>query len=354
MKSMKCFFSRSNNRGTRTRLLSAVCLLLVSALLGGCAGGAKGGAGNGSIRIGVGLYQTDDTFINNLRAELENRAKEYEQETGAKITLDIQSAKGNQRTQNSQVDRFLSLDCDVLCINPVDRMAVSTMIDKAISAKVPVVFFNRQPVEEDMNRWSELYYVGVDARETAVLQGQIVADHYRADPAAFDRNGDGIVSYVLLEGESSHQDSLIRTEWSIQTLKDAGVPIERLTGGIANWERPQASALMEQWLEQYPGQIELVISNNDDMALGALDAMDRLGAAGIEVVGIDATEPGLEAVRSGRMMGTVSADREEYARAIFELAVAKARNEEIPSDLTLTDGNYCWCPQSVINREDFG
>ena len=70
-----------------------------------------------------------------------------------------------------------------------------------------------------------------------------------------DENGDGLFSYVLLEWVSSHQDSLIRTEQSIQTLKDGGVPIERITGGIANWERSQASALMEQWLSEYPGEI---------------------------------------------------------------------------------------------------
>lgn len=61
----------------------------------------------------------------------------------------------------------------------------------------------------------------------------------------------------------------------MQTLKDRGVPIEKITGGIANWERSQASALMEQWLSAYPDTIELVISNNDDMALGAIDALER-------------------------------------------------------------------------------
>ena len=81
-----------------------------------------------------------------------------------------------------------------------------------------------------MNRWDRLCYVGVDAKETAVLQGQIVADHYREHPEQLDPNGDGVVSYVLLEGETSHQDSLIRTEWSVKTILDEGVPLERLTG----------------------------------------------------------------------------------------------------------------------------
>ena len=86
-----------------------------------------------SLRIGISLYQGDDTFI----------------------TLDIQDAKGSQNTQNSQVERFISLDCDALCINLVDRMDASVIIDRAMTADVPVIFFNRQPVEEDMNRWDQ-------------------------------------------------------------------------------------------------------------------------------------------------------------------------------------------------------
>lgn len=324
-----------------------ILLLFVCLFLTGCQGAQKEEKKN-SIRIGISLYRGDDTFINNIRNELEEKAKEYERENGIKVTLDIQEAKGSQNTQNNQVERFISLGCDVLCINPVDRMDASVIIDKAMTAGVPVVFFNRQPVEEDMNRWDQLYYIGVDAKETAVLQGQIVVDLYRRDPSAIDINGDGVVSYVMLEGESSHQDSLIRTEWSIQTLKDGGVPIEKITGGIANWERSQASALMEQWLGEYPETIELVISNNDDMALGAIDALERAGIAGVNVVGIDGTIPGVEAVESGKLLGTVSANKEVYGSAIMELAASCALGEKLPEEYPLTDGTYYWPPQEIL------
>ena len=298
-----------------------MCLLMACLLLTGCHGTRKEEEKN-SIRIGISLYRGDDTFINNIRNELEEQAKEYERENGIKVTLDIQDAKGSQNTQNNQVERFISLGCDVLCINPVDRMDASVIIDKAMTAGVPVVFFNRQPVEEDMNRWDQLYYIGVDAKETAVLQGQIIVDLYREDPLAVDINGDGVVSYVMLEGESSHQDSLIRTEWSVQTLKDGGVPIEKITGGIANWERSQASALMEQWLGEYPETIELVVSNNDDMALGAIDALSRAGITEVNVIGIDGTIPGIEASETGKLLGTVAANKEVYGSAIMELAAS--------------------------------
>ena len=331
---------------SRRRWILGAVILGICAIGSGC--GSSEETEKDSMRIGVSLYRGDDTFINNIRQELETCAKEYEQETGIKVHLDVEEAKGNQYTQNNQVERFIALDCDVLCINPVDRTAASAVIDKAMAGNVPVVFFNRQPVEEDMNRWDELYYVAVSAKESAVLQGQIVVDSYREDPSLLDSDGDRVISYVILEGESSHQDSLIRTEWSIQTLKDAGVPIERITGGIANWERSQASALMEQWLAQYPDTIELVICNNDDMALGAIDAMERAGVSGIQVVGIDGTTPGLRAVESGKMMGTVSSDKEAYAQAIFTIAADKAMGKDVAEDIELENGKYYNCPQEIV------
>ncbi|MFR5602281.1 MAG: substrate-binding domain-containing protein [Lachnospiraceae bacterium] len=212
-------------------------LAAVSAVLTGCGEQELGTQETNTIRIGVSVYRWDDTFITGIRTALEEQAKLREQETGTKIVLDIMDAKESQNTQNSQVERLISLGCDVLCINIVDRYTASNIIDKAMAADIPVVFFNREPVEEDMERWEKLYYIGTDPKESAVLQGQILVDAYREDPGKLDKNGDGAVSYVLLEGESSHQDSLIRTEWSIQTVKDGGVPLERLTGGIANWER---------------------------------------------------------------------------------------------------------------------
>lgn len=342
---------KNSLRGFRKGLWPVLWLWVCMAFwMTGCAGIEKEGEKT-SMRIGVSLYRGDDTFINNIRGELEACAKEYEQKSGIKVTLDIQDAKGSQNTQNNQVERFISLGCDVLCINPVDRTAASVVIDKAMAAQIPVVFFNRQPVDKDMDRWDQLYYVSAEAKESAVLQGSILVDSYRENPQLLDRDNDGVVSYVLLEGESSHQDSLIRTEWSIKTLKDGGVPIEKLTGGIANWERSQASALMEQWLEKYPDQIELVIGNNDDMALGAIDAMDRAGISGICVVGIDGTIPGMEAIQSGKMMGTVSSNKEQYAQAIFAIAADKAMGKEIRPEITLEDGKYYYCPQQIIRKK---
>ena len=307
-----------------------------------------------SLRIGVLLYRGDDTFIGTLRNSMEQAAKEYEKETGVRVTLDVRDAKRNQLTQNSQAERMIDLGCDVLCVNMVDRSAASGVIDQAMESDIPIVFFNREPVAEDMNRWEKLYYVGTDARESAVLEGQILVDAYRKNPSTLDRNGDGVVSYVLLEGETNHQDSLIRTEWSIQTLKDGGVPLEKITGGIANWDRSQASALMEQWLKEYPGQIELVVSNNDDMALGAIDAMNRagIGANSIKVVGIDGTPVGIKALEEGYLFGTVESDKERYSQAIFDIAWSLSLGQDPKDRVPQLEGNYYWCPQRALTQTE--
>ena len=295
-----------------------------------------------ALRIGVLLYRNDDTFIGTLRNSLEQAAKDYEKETGIRVALDVRDAKRNQITQNSQAERMIDLDCDVLCVNIVDRSAASGIIDKAMEADTPIVFFNREPVAEDMNRWEKLYYVGADAKESAVLEGQILVDAYKKNPSSLDRNGDGIVSYVLLEGETNHQDSLIRTEWSIQTLKDGGVPIRRITGGIANWEKNQASALMEQWLSEYGTEIELVIANNDDMALGAIDAIERAGIVTVTIKLVDGTPAGQDAFREGKLFGTVESSKEIYAKRIFDTAEELAMGKEV------TQEKYFWSPQQMI------
>lgn len=340
----------------KRRWLYVLMLALAAAAVGLYAVGAKGRPEKKtSLRIGLLLYRGDDVFINTVKGSLEERAKEYEQETGVKVVLDIMDAKGSQLTQNDQAERLISLGCDALCVNMVDRSSASIIIDQAKEADVPVVFFNREPVEEDMERWEKLYYVGADAKESAILQGRIIADAYKKNPASIDRNMDGTVSYVLLEGETNHQDSLIRTEYSVQTLRENGVPLKKLAGGIANWERSQASAMMEQWLEQYPGQIELVICNNDDMALGALDAIQRGdGEENICLAGIDGTPAGVEAVRAGQLFGTVKMDIRAYSGAMFGIVESLVMGVPMEERAELTDGKYFWCPQESLTEENAG
>lgn len=307
------------------------------------------------VYIGISLYKADDTFISNIRKEIEAYTKEYEKENNIRIRFEILGAESSQTIQNKQIDRFIALKYDAICINPVERTEVSGIIDKAAAADIPIIFFNRKPVESDMQRADKIYYVGIDPKDSALQQGEILTKAYRRDKRILDYDGDGYVNYVLLEGEPNHQDSLVRTEWIIKVLQRAGVPIQKLGGAVANWDRSQGAALMERWLEDYENRIELVISNNDDMALGAIDAIEKDGASSyIKVVGIDGTPQGMAAVESGKLFGTVRGDSKEYAYVIINIAIAASKGVEMPEDIKskLSEGKYYNVKQKMINEEN--
>lgn len=339
------FFSRIFSR-------AVLCAALLSCLCGGAGCARKGPP---TVRIGVALYQQDDTFISTIVQNLEQQAKEEEQAADSKINLNIADGRGSQSVQNEQVDRFLSQGYDVICVNIVDRTAAAVIIDKARAAGVPIIFFNREPVEEDIMRWEHVYYVGSDAAQSGLLQGRIVLDAWRENRGALDRNGDGVLQYVMLEGEPGHQDSLLRTENSIKILSKAGVPTEKLASDTANWQRGQGSARMLQWIGQFGGQIEAVFSNNDDMALGAIDACLDSGFQ-IEdlpfVVGVDATPPSLKAVAEGTLRGTVRNDAAGQSKAMLELACALAAGGRPSAVNGLIDGKYVRLEYKTVTPEN--
>ena len=327
-------------------------LLAAALLLSACS--AQPERDNG-LRIGVALYTQDDTFISTVSQNLEQLAQEEESRTGQKITLLISDSRSNQTTQMDQVDRFLNRGCDVLCVNLVDRTAAAVIVDKAAEAEVPLIFFNRQPVDEDIRRWDQTYYVGASAPESGTLQGQLVLDAWQADRERLDRNGDGVLQYVMLEGEPGHQDSLLRTEYSIKAITDGDVEVERLARDTANWNRAQAAARTRQWLEEYGEQIEVILSNNDDMALGAIDALSETDWELEDwplIVGVDATAPALEAVAAGQLYGTVFNDSKGQAQAMVDLALALYAGEDPAQAVELEDEHYVWLPYRPVTRED--
>ena len=326
--------------------------LLLVLLLPACAGGQEE---DDSLRIGVTLYDQDDTFISSMSQNLEQLVQEEESRIGQKITLFISDSRHTQTTQMDHVDRFLARGCDVLCVNMVDRTGAAVIVDKAAAEGGPVIFFNRQPVDEDIQRWEKSFYVGASAQESGTLEGQLVAEAWTSEPERWDDNGDGILQYVMLEGEPGHQDALLRTEYTIQTITDQGIEVERLARDTPNWNRAQAAARIASWLEEFGDQIEVVLSNNDDMALGAIDALKETGRPLKDwplIVGIDATAPALEAVEAGQLYGTVFNDSRGQAQAILDLAMALCHGEDPAGAVELVDGHYVWLPYQLVTREN--
>lgn len=331
------------------RLLASALVLFLCLMATGCIFPIQ--KETETLRIGVAVYLQEDTFIGTLVQDLERLAQERETEEDLKININVVDGRGSQTTQNDQIDRLIALDYDVLCVNIVDRTSAAVLIDKAQEAGIPIIFFNREPVEEDLLRWEHVYYVGAMAEDSGVLQGEIILDYWSKQKERVDRNGDNILQYVMLEGEPGHQDALLRTEYSVQTLSSAGVNVEKIASETANWDRTQAAARMTQWLQEYGTSIEAVISNNDDMALGAIDSLKNAEIPKEEmplIVGVDATAPALDAIKNGTLQGTVLNDADGIAQALLSLSMALASGEDPSQVVELENAHYVWLPYQPI------
>ena len=301
-----------------------------------------------AIYIGVTYYDQSDIFLNELLDCFKEEIREMETED-KKVTMTIQGAGGSQKTQNDQVKELIAGGCNVLCVNLVDRTDPSEIIDLARDYDIPLIFFNREPVAEDMQQWDKLYYVGADAQESGTMQGEIAADVIKKNPQ-IDRNKDGKIQYVVLEGEPGHQDTIIRTENAVEALKEKGIELEKLSYGLANWNRAQAENRMSQMISQYQTKIELVLANNDEMSLGAIDAYEKLNYTESTLplfFGIDGTRVGLKAMRESKLDGTVYNDKEGQAEAMAKLAEALVSGEGM-DEIAFENQKYLYLPYAKV------
>lgn len=337
----------------KKQLLGTCVILLVSLMLVGCGDKSGKAKSKDTIKIGISVYNQYDTFISEMMNSVNEYVSELEEMYGVTVFLEVQNANSNQMTQNDQMDYFIDRDFDVVCINLVDRTDASTIIERGKNADIPIIFFNRELVEEDLERWDKLYYVGAEAFESGIMQGEILVQSAQEDFSAIDRNGDGVLQYVMLEGEAGHQDSIVRSMYAIQTVTEAGIKVEKLADEIANWNRDQGKTKMLQWIVEYGETIEVVFANNDDMALGARDALAEKGyytGEGVApiILGIDGTKAGIKAVEDGEFLGTVLNDSAGQARGMMELAYSVATGNELSAEFDLLNDRYIRLPYRKI------
>lgn len=317
---------------------------------------AESSAATAKVNVGVCIYKFDDTFMTGVR----NNMKKQADSLGA--TLDMVDSQNNQPTQNTQVDTFITKGVQALAINPVDRTAAGPLIQKAQAKNLPIVFLNREPEAADMKSYDKVWYVGAKAEQSGTLSGELIAKYFKAHPEA-DKNKDGKVQYVMLQGEPGHQDATLRSQYAPQAIKDGGFEPVKLAAGTAMWDKAKATDLMNNFItSQGLDKIEAVLANNDDMALGAIEALKAKGyntgdkTKYIPVVGVDATAPALEAMKNGSMLGTVLNDAENQGKATVNIAVAAAQGKEINKDnvgYDVTDGKYVWIPYVQVTQDNY-
>ncbi|MCD7871532.1 MAG: galactose ABC transporter substrate-binding protein [Enterocloster clostridioformis] len=289
---------------------------------------AQQGEAQAEMKATVIWRAFDDQFQSGFRIIMQNEAEKL-----GSITLDMQDAANDVSTANSKLEVALSKKTDVVAICAPDRESIENMMKKCDADGVPAVFFNMEPMEDTMKRYDNIWYVGAQAKQSGEMCAQALINYWNDKKDIADKNGDGKLQLVILQGEIGQQDVTLRTDAYKETLEKNGID-----------------------------GIEGVLCNNDSMAMGAVQACINNGYNSgdaekfVPIVGIDANIDALEAMKAGSLLGTVLNDRKSQSDAIINVIKAVHAGTEITEDVAgvdcTVDGKYVWVPYVIVDESN--
>ena len=290
----------------RLAILAVAALVLVSA---GCAVAAE--------KVYYSLYDNSDMFISMVRKAIEAQAQDKGMTT---VPADAQK---DQSRQLSQIEQFVGQGATVLIINPVDASSTPAIIDAAQGRKL--LLFNKRPDDKYIDG-KKVWYAGSDESVVGGIQADMI-DRYFKEKGADKKGG---LKYVLFLGEPGHEATVRRTEGVKKALTDMGYKLDKVYEDTAMWSRAEAQNKMQTIVAK---DFDVVICNNDEMALGAIEALRSAGKLGsVPVVGVDATPDGQDSVKRGEMWGTVLQDADKLGRTLVDIQVDLQAGKDVPPE----------------------
>ena len=301
---------------TKTRIASlALSLMLTS------------GAALADLKIGVSMSQFDDTWLTYLRESMDKKAKSLPDG----VTLQFEDARSDVVKQLSQVESFISQKVDALIVNPVDTAATQRITKAAVAAGIPLVYVNRRP--DDPKLPEGVVTVASDDLEAGRMQMQYLAEKM---------GGKGDI--VILLGDLANNSTANRTKGVKEVLaKYPGIKIEQEQTGT--WSRDKGMTLVNDWLTQ-GRDFNAVVSNNDEMAIGAAMALKQAGTkkGSVLIAGVDGTPDGLNAIKKGEMAVSVFQDAKGQADGSIDTAVKMVKKQPVEQSV--------WVPYRLITPEN--
>lgn len=340
-------------------LILAAALML--AVLAGCGGtpapstpaastpastGGEPAAPASDLNVAVFYYNYSDVYISSVRNNMDQML------TAMGVKYDNYDGAGNQAQQTDQINTAITNGANLLIVNIVETSspdAAQNAVDAAQGAGIPIIFFNREVQDEVVASYDKCAFVGTDAPEAGHMQGALIGQYLVDNYDALDLNGDGAISYVMFKGQEGNAEAEARTEFGVSdadaVLTAAGKPAlafydannsaKYLVDQNGSWSAAAATNYMDTILAEYSeankNMIELVIANNDDMALGAVASLQTAGynlgndedgkatSTVIPVFGVDAIDSAKQAIDEGKMTGTIMQDAEGMAKTITTL-----------------------------------
>ena len=339
-----------------------IILALTFVLAAGMVFGAGRQAGGSGTKVDVFWYTFSDTYLASVRNAMEDSLRSM-----SNLNVTMHDCEQNQAIQFQKIETAITQGTNLLIVNIVttgSEEAAMNIVNLAKNAKLPIIFFNREVSNAVINAYENAAFVGTDADEAGYMEGQAIAnfllkpENWNGNRSKYDLNGDNQISYIMFRGEHGNAEAFGRTKYSVMEanrllggkLKLVPSPANETStqydnDGISNyflygnWSAANAANLMRTALSSHSltnGSIELIIANNDDQALGAIEAMNeegyntgRAGAGYIPVFGVDATTVAQEAIRAGKMTGTVLQDAVGMAKTILALAQNVANGQHV-------------------------
>ena len=292
--------------------------------------------------VAVFYYTYGDTYISSVRSALDAAFD------AAGVAYQDYDSNNSQTTQTEQIDTAIAQGAKVLVVNQVDTGSDDTtknIIEKATAAGVPVIFFNRSVNEEVVTTYDKAVFVGTDYEMAGHMQGEMIGNYVLDNYDTLDLNGDGVISYVMFKGQEGNAEADARTQYGVEdadavltaagkealSFYDSSNSNKYLVDQGGAWSAAAATEYLQTALSQYSeannNMIELVIANNDEMALGSITALQNAGynledgsATVIPVFGVDATDAAQAEIGKGTMIGTIKQDAEGMANTIAQIA----------------------------------
>ena len=252
----------------------------------------------------------------------------------AGVKLQFEDAQGDMGKQLSQIQTFVAAKVDAIVVNPVDSSATPKMTKLIREAGIPLVYVNRQPFEP-LKPGEPVVYVGSDENVPGKLQGEEVARLL---------NNKGNV--VIMMGDIATLSAIVRTE-GVEKVVAQHPEMKLVQKQIANWRRNEAIDLMKDWLVAGT-KIDAVAANNDEMAIGAIIALQQAGKdpKKIVIAGIDATRDALAEMEKGNLAVTVFQDARGQGKAVVDSAVKLIKGEKF-------DSPYIYIPFQLVTQENY-
>ena len=283
-------------------------LILSTAFVGLMSAAAQAGT------IGVSIAQFDDNFLTVLRNGMSDYAK-----TKDGVELQIEDATNDVAKQQSQIQNFIASKVSAIIVNPVDTDATIAMTKMAAEAGIPLVYVNREPANVD----------SLPDGQAFVASEEVVAGQLEAGEVCRLLGGKG--KAVILMGELSNQGARMRTQAVHDVVKaEPCTGIEIVEEQTANWQRTQGADLVTNWLSSGT-EFNAVISNNDEMAIGAIQALKAAGKdmKDYVIAGVDATQDALAAMQAGDLDVTVFQDAAGQGQGAVDAALKLAAGEKV-------------------------